>query len=132
MGRTFGFAFSTQFAFIGIDKCKIILHNNGLVRTYLETFTAANAGNSAILPGGPALVLVHAGYIYLFIALPAFSEFEQESRTCFHTGPARSALVLVNNRQSCDRVHMQGIKTAHNSAITQTETAVHATRITAV
>ncbi len=131
-GRAYGLAFAAEFALRIIYVCDIVVHGYGTVRTGLDAHRTAYAGVGAGLFCDGSLVMVDAVHKLPHSSRTFGPEFYDGLGTCTHTCSAGRALFLVDLRQTCGRIHVDGVELAGRDAVSATETAVGAARIAGI
>ena len=130
--RTFHDAFSAKLAFVEIYVGNIVLHLDCTERTGLLAFAASYAGRFAGLPCSCALFHVYAGNEYAAVLRPLVAQLDDLLRTGLCTGTAAGTFLLINDRQTCNRVHRNGSELAGGNTVTAAEAAVEASGVAAV
>ena len=131
-GRTDGLALAAELAEIVIDICHIAFNGDCALRTGLGADSAAYAGGGAGLPGGRALVLVHAADVDTHAARSLGTKLYDVLRAGLHTGTASCTLLLIHHRQAGGRIHGESSELAGGDTVSTSETAVGAAGIPAV
>ena len=121
-----------ELAFSEVDVREIVLHRDGLERTYLGALSAAYAGSLAGLAGSSTLVLVHAADEHTHIPAALVAKFDDVLRAGLHTSPACSTFLLVHDRKSCLRIHGDGTELARSDTVPAAETSERTACVTAV
>ena len=130
--RTFNHALAAHAALGVIDVSQEILDCNGLERTGLCAFSAADAGGQAGLPCYGTLVLITASHINPSALRTLVAEFYDLLRASLYAGAAGSTFLFVNFRKTSVRVDFDSIELADSFAVAPAETSEPAVGIAAV
>ena len=132
MLRALVHALAAQAALLKVNVCQVVLKGNGLKRAGLYALAATYAGCIAGFLGNGTLVLVYTTYIDPAVQFVLVAEFYDVARAGLDAGTAGCALVLINHRKTCLRIHPDGIELTSLYTVAAAQTAIETARLTAV
>ena len=127
MGRAGKYALAAGLALVVIDIAEVVLDGDCAELADRSTFAAAYAGVGAGLPCNSALVLVHAANPYAPLVLwhcTLVANLDDVLRAGLCAGAAGRTFGLVDLREACLRVHMDGAELAGSHTVATAETAI--------
>ena len=132
MLRALVHALAAQAALLKVYVCQVVLKGDSLERAGLYALAATNAGCIAGFLGNGTLVLVYTTYIDPAVQFVLVAEFYDVARAGLGAGTAGCALVLINHRKTCLRIHRDGIELTSLYAVAASQAAKETACLTAV
>lgn len=121
-GRTYGFAFAAQLAFLEVDVSQIVFHRNSLERTLFGAFSATDAGSRASLAGYGAFVFIDAAYEHTARFRTFVPQLDNHFRAGFYASTATGTQLFIDFGQTRFGIDVNGSELAGSFAIAVSET----------
>ena len=125
-------ALAAQTALLKVDVCQVVLKRDCLKRAGLDALSATDATNLASLLGYRTLILVNATYIDTAVQLVLVTQFYDHARAGLDAGTACGTFVLIHNRQTGLRIHLDGIELTCFDAIAASQTTIETSGCSAI